>query len=227
MDRQNLRQKVYRLHSRWDRGTGKDIVTCPLSGAALVDGWDLHEVFVRRSEVAPKHQDLIMVTENCIPLDHKAHIACGNSKEAIRKCALRMFKRISARRVRDWYVELWQEHGLSVDKGLLLPPKEWRVRNLVPLIELGAAIHDRELPAAGWEVKGGKGTYDIRAQVALKYQRKRRRWKERIPEHHNGVHTFNLYHWMDEGFCAKYMLGVLGLNGHVDNGHVVWYNATT
>lgn len=227
MDRQKLRQKVYRLHARWDGEARTSIVTCPLTGAKLVDGWDLHEVFVRRSGVAPKYHDLIMVKENCIPLEHQAHIAIGNSREALRKCALRMFKRISARRVKDWYVTLWQEHGLSVDKGLLLPPKEWKVRNLVPLIELGAAVHDRELPTAGWEYKGEKGTFDIRAQVALRYQGKRRRWKERIPEHHNGVDISDLHRWIDEGYCAKYMLGMLGLNGHVDNGHVVWYNATT
>lgn len=227
MDRQSLRQKVYRLHARYDTEQRNNVATCPLSGTALVDAWDLHEVFVRRSSVPPKHQDLIMVLENCIPLEHEAHIRIGNSKEALRKCALRMFDRLSATRIKDWYIDLWQEHDLSVDRGLLLPPKEWKVRNLVPLIDLGAAIHNRDMPETGWEVRGDKGTYDIRAQVALRYQGKRRRWKERISEHRNGVDTRELYTWLDEGYAAKYMFGVLGLNGHVDSGHVVWYNATT
>lgn len=168
-----------------------------------------------------------MVVENCIPVQHEAHIAKGNSNESLKKCALRMFNRVSARRVMDWYVSLWKEHDLSVNRGLLIPAKSRKVRALVPLIELGAAIHNKELPPTGWEVKGKKGTYDIRAQVALKFQGKSRKWKERIPEHHNGVETDQLHIWLDEGLAAKYILGVLGLNGHVDSGRVVWYNTTT
>jgi hypothetical protein len=211
MDRQGLRQRVYRYHAEYDKERGRSTATCPLTGEALVDGWDLHEVFVKRNEVPPKHQGLIMVVENCIPLQHEAHIEMGNTREALRKCIDSMFKNVGPSRIGYWYRDLWKKHGLSVDKGILRKPKHMKVRELVPLIKLGALAEGVSLPSAGWEYKGKNGRTDIRAQVALRMQRKRRKWKEDIPESHNGYHTERLYTWMEEGLWIDYLTKTLGI----------------
>jgi len=173
--------------------------------------------------VPPKHQHLIMVMENCIPVQHEAHIARGNSKPALKKCAMQMFRNLSAARIGTWYRDLWKEHNLSVDKGFLVPARDMKVHQLVDMVELGAAIRGQELPKDIWKLDTEKGPTDYRAQVALRYQSRRRKWRARIPKEHNGFTIGDVKTFMDEGYWAAYMLRTMGLNGHVDNGHVVWY----
>jgi hypothetical protein len=146
-----------------------------------------------------------MVIENCVPVQHKAHIATGNTKGALKKCTLAMFKNIGAEPIGRWYRDLWAEHGLNVDRGLLASPKDIRVRHLIPLIGLGAWLNDVDISGRDWVREGKKGTYDLRAQAALRYQGKNRKWKEK------GVDIQQLYTWLDDGYWASYILGTMGL----------------
>jgi hypothetical protein len=214
MDRQSLRRSIYRAHARYDLARRESVCTCPLTNTPLVGSeWDLHEVFVRRSGLATQHHNLIMVKENCIPVQHKAHIERGNTTRSLAQCTRRMLQVVTANKIGRWYRDLWQKHGLSVDRGLLVPQASMKVRQLVPLISVGALVSEGHvLPETGWNVEGDKGVYDIRAQVALRSQSKRRKWKERLPDEHNGYTVQQLRIWLNEGYWTQYMLGVLGLD---------------
>lgn len=166
--------------------------------------------------VAKKHQELIMVVENCVPVQHEAHIREGNTNTARNKCALAIFDRIGAARVGQWYTSLWQEEGLSVNRGILVPPRDMRIRQLIPLMNLGAKIHGRELPEEGWERDGHKGKYDVRAQIVLSFQGRRRKWKEALPKSHNGYTIRDLISYLDDGYWANYMCHTLGIDLSLD-----------
>lgn len=177
----------------------------------MVDNeWDLHEVFVKRSQVAPSHQELIMVLENCIPLQHKAHIAVGNTHEALSKCALPMFRNIGATKICEWYMGL-QEH-ISVNKGIFIPARDMRMYQITKMIELGARIEGVDLGDYDWTVKGNKGKYDIRSQIGLQYQDRRKKWREAPPKEHGGVFITELSQWLREGHHADYLIRTLGID---------------
>lgn len=171
----------------------------------------MHEVFVKRSEVAPKHQELIMCIENCIPVEPQAHIAMGNTREALEKCGLALIRAIGAFQIGPWYTSLWQEHGLSIDTGLLIPPQALKVWQLIELMEQGARLDGIELPSTGWDQKGKKGITDVRAQVALRFQDKRRKWRDTLPKEHNGYTTLELKDWLSEGYWTDYLFRTMGI----------------
>jgi hypothetical protein len=207
----DTRQQIYRSHMKYR--DGDTYVECPLSGNRLRynDKWDMHEVFVQRNDVAPKQQDLIFVAENCIPLDHNAHIARGNTREALKILTPVMFRNIGAEKISEWYFGLIEQEGLSLPKGFTPPPKHMRPLRLIDCMYLWADINDRELPRNSeyWYDAGTDS--DIRAQVALRFTGRRRKWKERLPKTWKDYSTRMLSTYVAEGYYARKMMTALGI----------------
>lgn len=205
MDRNELRRKCFKIHSNYQ---GR--YTCPLSGKeiGIKDSWDLHEVFVEKNDVAPPNQYLINVVENCIPLDHDAHIDRGSTKSSMAKCTPKMFRNVGTVNIGEWYVSLWREHDLSMNRGMLIPIEDLSVTRLVEFMNLGAEIHQKPLPAARYWLNEG---IDYRAAIATKYKGKNRHWARGTPNQWKEYYASDLIYYIEEGYWARYMLDVFGM----------------
>lgn len=206
MDRDRLRRECFKIHSDY-RGR----YTCPLSGKELgiKDDWDLHEVFVEKNDVAPAKQHLINVVENCIPLEHDAHIDRGSTRSSIAKCTPLMFRNVEAEKIGMWYVSLWKEHELSVNRSVLIPIEDMSVTRLVGLMKLGAEIHQKTLPAAKYWLN--KDKIDYRAAIATKYKGKNRKWARGTPNRWKDYDARDLLYYLEEGYWARYILDAIGI----------------
>lgn len=214
MDRQELRRKCFKKHASY-----RAVAICPLSGRELggTEPWDLHEVFVKRSSVAPIHQHLIMAEENCIPTDHEAHVAEGNTRAGLIKCIPPMFYHVGAMEIGMWYQSLIDEHGLSLDKGILVPMRDLKLYVLLDMINLGAEVMKSSLPEDGayWL---NERNVDWRARVALKASGKtRKRWAKNTPATWKDYYFSDIVEYLEIGYWTEYMLGALGvLRAEVD-----------
>lgn len=206
MDRDQLRRKCFKIHSDyWGH------YTCPLSGKeiGIKDNWDLHEVFVPKNDVAPAMQNLINVVENCIPLEHDAHIDQGSTRDSMAKCIPLMFRNVGAEKVGGWYVGLWQEHDLSVNRGVLIPVTDLPVVRIVELMNLGAEIHREPLPADKYWLN--EDMVDYRSAIATKHKGRNRRWARGTPNRWKDYDASDLLYYLDEGYWARYMMDVMGI----------------
>jgi hypothetical protein len=206
LDRKALRKLVFRTHSNWAAE-----VICPLSGKVLEGNgvWDLHEVFVKRSSVSVPHQELIMVVENCIPLEHRAHIRYGNTHQALTACIPPMFRNVGVERIGVWYAYLWREQGLSMNKGRLYPRRELPMYVLMGMLKLGAKVLRASMPEdRGYWLEDNR---DWRAAVISKSIGKKKKWAKGTPKSWDGYTPADILDCLDTGYWADYMLGVMGV----------------
>jgi hypothetical protein len=117
----------------------------PLASRKEEDGFDLHDYLVKRSAVPKDKQDLVMVPENVVPVHHHCHMEAGQGKEMTKRCLYTAAMALGANDVGHWYVELWEEHGLSVRKGLLVPPKYVALSTAIRYFKAGCALKDIQL----------------------------------------------------------------------------------
>ncbi len=211
-NRSRLRREIYQEHARYKPG-GSLAPFCPWCGEQITSDYAMHEWLVKRNTVRPENQHLIMTPENCIPVHNQdCHIPNGNSREMTWQCLKAASRALSARAIRDWYVSLWQDHGLSVPKGLWIPPKHVRLHQGPELIKVAyykmggdpdaedwqCALHDvRHMAVAAWKGKWRKiyGNEDVK-------------WPKRFSK-------AGMIDLVDEGHCLNYLAGVIGCKDKV------------
>lgn len=154
---------------------------------------------MKRSAVPVDKQYLIMVPTNCVPV-HPNDECHNQSKEMAHRCLSHIVPRIyRAHQVGAWYVALWQEHGLSVPKGMLLPQKDIPMSTAYRLFKHGAAV----LGMTDWEPHGGQ---DVAALAILKWRGK----KIKKPKSWGKYGLGSLLEAIDTGYWLDYLEGVLG-----------------
>ena len=117
-----------------------------------------------------------------------------------RRCLAHIVPRIyRADQVGEWYVSLWQEHGLSLPRGMLLPRSDVPMTLARRLFTHGAAV----LGMADWEPHGGP---DVAALAALKWRGK----KIKKPKSWGKYGLGSLLEAVDTGYWLDYLEGVLG-----------------
>ncbi|MCP4542867.1 MAG: hypothetical protein GY832_37580 [Chloroflexi bacterium] len=126
MDRQKLRLQICQAYRRWSTEHNDSMVMCPWCEKPITHGtgFHAHEWLVKRSGLNTKYHDLIMVPENVVPLHPECHERHGQTIQAKRVILEHVARSLSADRIGRWYVKLWQEHGLSVPRGLYREPHE-------------------------------------------------------------------------------------------------------
>jgi hypothetical protein len=158
-----------------------------------------HEALVKRSAVPLDKQYLIFKVENTVPLHPECHIRYGQTKEMTRRCLALIGSTIGYPRVGRWYTALWQEHGLSVPKGLLVPPGMVKAHDIIRYCNIS-------LPEEGWHVLD-KGDY--RVWVATRWQGRRPKWSSGvILSEWNGVSQDNVMDAIETGYWKEYLEGV-------------------
>jgi hypothetical protein len=151
------------MYLTYVEGQGQ-VVLCPWCNEPIQGDYALHEYLVKRSAVPKDKQHLIMVPENCIPWHNQScHIPHGQSKKAARVSLRAAAKRLTARAIGEWYVSLWQEHGLSVPRGWLMDPKKVPTTLAVRFYYVGAELYgfadqvDGSLPIVGDAIAAWRG----------------------------------------------------------------------
>ncbi len=223
MNRQQLRNSVYRTHGNFESGVF--VVRCSWCGESIASHspalfgrhWHLHEAIVKRSAVPKDRQDLIFVRQNMVPLHEDCHLNYGQTRECAKRCLEALVGCQSVVSIGKWYVGLWEKHGLSIPRGLLIPKRDLSVLKAVALMQLGAPLVGITL---GWNspdwVISPKTQYarDFRALVAKWWStgvRPRKKLK-RPPKKHAGVTAEALHSAADSGYWLSYICGVLGFD---------------
>jgi len=224
MDRVRLRQDVYRSGLGYSTLGGRSIVICPWCGEQIANHMegDLHEALVKRSAVPKDRQELIFVKHNCVLLHHGCHMAHGVEQEMTRRCLRYLAMTVGARYIGRWYYALWNEHGLAVNKGLLIPPKAIKVYEGVRLMEAGVIANRLSLPEmedSDWVINPGtRHSRDFRALCVMRWRTtdlvtgKKGSLKKayRPPVMHAGVSSDDLIEAVEAGYWLDYIARTMG-----------------
>lgn len=197
-----LRYKVLQAHQQYIPAVKKLGLVCPGCGQYITAGWDPHEWLVKRSAVPVPLQHLILVPENVIPIHHKCH---NNSKELTRKCLthLARSRTIALANIGRWYVSLWLDHGLSVPRGILYPPRDLPLSVRLRLFNQGCKL-------LGIEIKDWQAdSIDIRGVIAARWIGKTRSIPK-LPREWQGIPVTEFYKAMSVGYWYDYLSGVIG-----------------
>jgi len=161
---------------------------------------------VKRSAVPKDKQHLIMVPVNMIPLHNQdCHIPHGQTKAMAQACLRHLVPRIfSARQVGEWYISLWQEHGLSVPTGWLVPPKALPMQMALRRFKLGAETLNIPHDEIDWTIPGSS---DARALVVFKWQGYKN--KPKPPEKWGDYSLGRLLEAIDTGYWLDYLYGLI------------------
>jgi hypothetical protein len=159
---------------------------------------DLHEYLVKRSAVIPDKQTLIMVPENLAPLHPACHMSHGQALWMAMSCLHHMGRVQGLRKIGEWYVALWQKHGLTVPRGILVPQKQVTVAQARNHFERGRRYHPDGIPDDVDELQVG--------YAAQTWRNKR----PDIPENGQQALRVRLEQAMDDGYWLDYLEGVLG-----------------
>ncbi|MCP4537722.1 MAG: hypothetical protein GY832_11290 [Chloroflexi bacterium] len=215
-NRQKLRLQIYQTYRRWCAKENASVVRCPWCGDLITDqtGFHVHEWLVKRSGLNTKYHDLIMVTENCVPMHPECHERHGQRVDAARRILEYVARTLGADKIGRWYVKLWREHGLSVPRGLYREPYE------IPLYT------GREMFTEGFELlhKGPRpeswthptrGKLDVRdcafsAIVTSKRTSTHRELAAALPETFAGIRKPRLIEYARTGVWLNYLRGVIG-----------------
>jgi hypothetical protein len=214
-DRQELRLKVYQAYRRWSTKHNEALVMCPWCEKPITDatGFHVHEWLVKRSGLNARYHDLIMVPENCVPMHPECHEQHGQRVDATRRILEYAARILDADRIGRWYVSLWQEHELSVNRGLYREPHE------IPLylgremfMEGLRLLHEGPHPES-WTHPNGK--VDVRdcafsAIVTRKKMSVHVELAKLLPESFGGIRKPMLIEYAKQGTWLHYLKGVSG-----------------
>lgn len=213
-DRGLLKRLVGASFAVYIPSLGRTKTVCQLCGEPQ-ENLDLHEALVKRSAVGKKHQHLIFVQVNCVPLCHDCHMAHGQTRATASKCLLILAKKHSAKGIGEWYVSLIEEHGLSLPKGLQWPKKSIPVYKAVSeLLPLGLLVTGLKVPEdeEAWIIyPNTQRARDFRALCVQRWKGKARRKKDRPPLAWAGVRRDDLIKTIDEGWWLQYLTTTLNL----------------
>ena len=185
------------------------VVLCPWCQEAISEGFDLHELLVKRSAVPVEKQDLIMVPENQVPVHPGCHLFHGQKKDFKLRGLWHAARTIGAANIGSWYSKLWLDHGLSVPHGILVPPEKLPLHRAPRLFDLACKLINFYPPE--WETPTGD---DVRVLAlahwtgrwkpfARKYQ-----WQGAIAG--AGIWVGKLDDMVVQGYWMDYLLGVVG-----------------
>ncbi len=207
-DRTKLKLDAYRAHTHWSNRRAK----CPwCKGSIEHNQFELHEALVKRGEVPKDRQnELIFVLENTIPLHSHCHQDHGHSAEMKARALFALSNRLTAERVAKWYIGLWQEHGLSVPKGILIPKRKVPPYDYSRLANIGAAIESFELSAADWEVEIDGRKWDWRVCIGKRWAGAKGHSKIKPLKVFNGVRDTNMLSLINSGYWFSYLCGCIG-----------------
>lgn len=196
-----LARRSHRIYSRAGFGN-----FCPSCLKELGSEFHVHEAFVKRGAVHIKKQPLIMVPENCIPVCPKCHGEIGQTEKMKAYCLAFASKTIGLTRVGQWYINLWQEHGLAIPKGYLVSEK--KVPLNTSLIYMKDGLDLLGIPYHSWGEEWMFENRDLRYIVINSLRGK----GEKLPETLNGVRTTSLFTAFDNGYWLHYISGVLAID---------------
>ena len=207
-DRAELKVAVYLRHRTYVAGLGM-VAFCPWCKQVIVDEYDLHEYLVKRSAVPRDKQNLIMVSENCVPWHHACHMEYGQTKGAACKSLWAAARAISPHAIGKWYVSLWKEHDLEIPKGMLFPPELVSPSSGLHFFNKGCDFLHIPRDGANWTISPGG---DIRGLAILEWQG--RKLPVRKPPVKWGNYNFSaLVDAVDAGYWLDYLEGVLDCGG--------------
>jgi hypothetical protein len=199
--RQTLRRRAFNVYATYDQGARRMVTRCPWCREPIEDGFDLHEYLVKRSAVPKDKQDLVMVPQNVVPVHHHCHMEAGQGKEMTRRCLYAAAMALGANDVGHWYVQLWEEHGLSVRKGFLVPPKSVALSTAIRYFKAGCALQGIQLEQQPENDK----------VIGMAIQR----WRGHLvanPKRYQDVPFAALVRAVDDGYWFSYLKGVAGLS---------------
>ena len=200
---ESLRRQVRVKQGLYSKADKRLVVVCPWC-TNEVKNPDLHEAFVKRSAVPKRKQDLIFHICNCLYVCHECHMHFGQTNEMTARCLAMAARTVTLPKVGMWYVGLWQEHKLHIQKGLLIPPKQTSTSTCLDIIKRGAVL--RGLPRdLDWSVEwlDAKGR-DLRGAVIRYWKGK----KTEQPNPVNGVTFEMLWEALESGYWLNYLAPV-------------------
>lgn len=214
-DRAALQRAAYSWHKR--RGDHLRGTRCPwcLEPIDRESSWDLHEALVNRGAVPKDKQDLIMVRFNVVPVHHECHMAHGSTRTMLHRCLRNLCYNLEVAQIGRWYVDLWDEKGLSVRKGILLPKKLVKAAVvLAEYIPAGEKLSGWVLPKLSddeWLISPGtQHARDYRALATMRWHGKSIKKINRPPPQHRNVRLDRLLTLIDAGYYFYYLCGVFG-----------------
>jgi len=158
---------------------------------------DLHEYLVKRSAVPRLKQPLIMVPENLAPLHHSCHMAQGQTREMAARCLQLMGCLLGPCNIGQWYVALWETHGLSVPRGILLAPKQ----------ETSARARNHYVRGRDYRVSIPEEVDEALIGYAIRAWRGKR---VKLPEGSDRHLHERMIQAVDDGYWLDYLEGILG-----------------
>lgn len=179
------------------------------------NGADLHEALVHRGAVQREMQPLIFVKENVILVHHQCHIDYGQTKTMLRACLYEICQAVGARYVGRWYRSLWQDHGLNLRRGILLPKKGIPMYICMGYLERGAELGRRQLPQGEDEWLIGRGTRharDFRALCVKRWQGKTIKKIDRPPSSWAGYSVEVMLRLIRDGYWFDYLSYTFGFD---------------
>jgi hypothetical protein len=194
--RQQLRQQVYRACLQYVPNQGLAVL-CSWCGKPIENEMDLHEYLVKRSAVIPNKQPLIMVPENLAPLHPACHMSHGQASDMAVCCLHHMGHVLGLRSIGEWYVALWQKHGLSVPRGILIAPRQVSTAQARNYYERGRK-HRADIPEEVDELQVG---------YAMQTWHHKR---PSIPENGHQALRKKIESVIDDGYWLDYLEGVIG-----------------
>ena len=196
----SVRLAAYRAHTVVVGGVWGPL--CPWCGGwVLAADFQAHEAIVGTSK---RHDELIFVVENIVPIHPLCHIAYGNTLTMKRLCLKRLLLNVGSAKVGTWYTSLWQQHGLSVPRGLLVPRSDVPLAGALHMMGWGAKLRGRDVPD---DAAGVRGLVHL-SWAGKKLNRKVVQLQKVAAE--TGAPVLEMRDWLEDGYWLEYFSGVIG-----------------
>lgn len=93
---------------------GRPFLPCAWCGRNCQRGFEVHEVFVKRSRVAVARQGMIFTSENCVQLHPWCHDRHGQTPEMRKRAHAYLCQVEGAEKVAAWYLQVAIQLGLPL-----------------------------------------------------------------------------------------------------------------
>lgn len=185
---------------------------CPVCLEQANDTDDLHHALVKRSALPKTKHDLIRVRENLLFCHHSCHMQHGQARATTVNSLALLCQAWGCARIGEWYKSLWDEHGLPLAKGMLVPKRALPSWRTLEYFNAGLEFCGEDMARADdpcWMVKGKS----FPAMVGIYWWQGSKIRGYRPPDSWAGVHRQRVEGLMDEGYWLEYLQGVFGVEG--------------